>query len=187
MRTIFIFPLALLLLQACDKAPNPVKEMKTAYVDTSRLLDEYNEAKDIEAKYKAKGDEMGKDLEAEVAKFKSEAVDFQKNAQSRGPAWAQENGMRLQKKEQELSYAQQALVQQIREESGVEMDSLVSKVKKFIKSYGKEKGYTYIYGTGEAATILYAEDKLDITAEIVRLLNEKYKSASKEVTPKEGK
>jgi len=69
--------------------------------------------------------------------------------------------------------------QQLQQESGVEMDSVVSNVKKFIKSYGKEKGYAYIYGTGEAATILYAEDKYDITKDIIKLLNEKYNSTSK--------
>lgn len=172
-------------LMSCNNATTTVKEMKTAFVDTSKLLEDYNEAKDIEAKYKSKGEEMGKELEAEVAKFKAEATSFQKNAQSKGQAWAQENGARLQKQEQELSYAQQALVQQLREESGVEMDSLVKNVKKFIKDYGKEKGYTYIYGTGEAATILYAEDKLDITAEIVKLLNDKYKASDKKVGRKE--
>lgn len=57
------------------------------------------------------------------------------------------------------------------------MDSLVVNVRKFIKSYGKEKGYAYIYGTGEAATVLYAEDKYDITNDVVKLLNDKYKKA----------
>jgi outer membrane protein len=59
------------------------------------------------------------------------------------------------------------------------MDSLVSGVKKFIKAYGKEKGYSYIYGTGDAATVLYAEDKYDITKEVVKALNDKYKSTAK--------
>lgn len=52
-------------------------------------------------------------------------------------------------------------------------------LKKFIKSYGKEKGYAYIYGTGDAASILYAEDKFDITKEIIKALNDKYKTAAK--------
>jgi Skp family chaperone for outer membrane proteins len=56
-------------------------------------------------------------------------------------------GAELQKREQQLSYAQQALSQQLQQESGTEMDTLVSGVKKFIKAYGKEKGYSYIYGT----------------------------------------
>lgn len=170
-------------LVSCNQKSADVKEIKTAYVDTSKLLEEYTEAKDIEAKYKAKSDEMGRELEAEVNRFKSEAAHFQKNAQANGQAWAQQKGAELQKREQQLQYAQQAMIQQLQQESGAEMDTLVKSVKKFIKDYGKEKGYAYIYGTGEAVSILYAEEKYDITKEIVKLLNDKYKDAPK----KEGK
>lgn len=177
-KLVIVMALSLAII-SCNKSTE-VKEVKTAYVDTSKLLEDYNEAKDIQSKYKNKSTVMGKELEAEVAKFKSEAASFQKNAQANGQVWAQENGARLQKKEQELGYAQQAMLQQLQQESGVEMDTLVKKVKKFIKSYGKEKGYAYIYGTGEAVSILYAEDKYDITKEIVKLLNEKYKAPKTE-------
>ena len=129
---------------------------------------------------------MGKELENEVARFKYEASNFQKNAQLNGQAWAQQKGAELQKREQELSYAQQALVRQLQEESGAEMDTLVKSVKKFIKDYGKEKGYDYIYGTGEAVSILYAKDKYDITKELVKLLNDKYKSGSNSEAKKES-
>ncbi len=166
---------------SCNKTAE-VASSKTAYVDTSKLMSEYTEAKDIEAKYKAKSEEMGKELEAEVARFKTEAASFQKNAQINGQAWAQQKGAELQKREQQLQYAQQSIAQQLQQESGVEIDSVVSNVKKFIKTYGKEKGYAYIYGTGEAATILYAEDKYDITKDIIKLLNDKYKSGSKPAT-----
>lgn len=170
-----LFVLALTVM-SCNQN-NEVKEVKTAYIDTSKLLQEYTESKDIEAKYKAKSQEMGKELDAEVARFKNEAQNFQKNAQANGQAWAQQKGAELQKREQQLTYAQQAMLQQLQQESGKEMDSLIVNVRKFIKSYGKEKGYAYIYGTGEAATVLYAEDKYDITEEVVKLLNDKYKKA----------
>jgi outer membrane protein len=164
---------------SCNKTAE-VASTKTAYVDTSKLMIEYTEAKDIEAKYKAKSEEMGRELEAEIAKFKAEAGSFQKNAQMNGEAWAQQKGAELQKREQQLQYAQQSIAQQLQQESGVEIDSVVSSVKKFIKSYGKEKGYAYIYGTGDAASILYAEDKYDITNELIKLLNDKYKSSKSE-------
>ncbi|NBW28188.1 MAG: OmpH family outer membrane protein [Flavobacteriaceae bacterium] len=160
---------------SCNKTAE-VASTKTAYVDTSKLMMESLEAKDIEAKYKAKSEEMGRELEAEIAKFKLEAGSFQKNAQMNGQAWAQQKGAELQKREQQLQYAQQSIAQQLQQESGVEIDSVVSGVKKFIKAYGKEKGYAYIYGTGDAASILYAEDKYDITNELIKLLNDKYKS-----------
>ena len=165
---------------SCNKTAE-VASTKTAYVDTSKLMIEYTEAKDIEAKYKAKSEEMGKELEIEIAKFKAEAGSFQKNAQMNGQAWAQQKGAELQKREQQLQYAQQSIAQQLQQESGVEIDSVVSSVKKFIKSYGKEKGYAYIYGTGDAASILFAEDKYDITNEIIKLINDKYKSSKSEV------
>ncbi len=165
---------------SCNKKAE-VATTKTAYVDTSKLMMESTEAKDIEAKYKAKSEEMGKELEIEIAKFKAEAGSFQKNAQMNGQAWAQQKGAELQKREQQLQYAQQSIAQQLQQESGVEIDSVVSSVKKFIKSYGKEKGYAYIYGTGDAASILFAEDKYDITNEIIKLINDKYKSSKSEV------
>ncbi|MET0759089.1 MAG: OmpH family outer membrane protein [Flavobacterium sp.] len=182
-KTIIIIALAFSII-SCNKEV-AVKDFKTAYIDTSKLMEEYTESKDIEAKYKAKADEMGRELEAEAARFKSDAANFQKNAQANGQAWAQQKGAELQKREQQLQYAQQAMMQQLQQESAVERDTLVSGVKKFIKDYGKEKGYTYIYGTGDAASILYAEEKYDITKEITKLLNEKYSSAAKkeETTP----
>ncbi|MCD0464408.1 OmpH family outer membrane protein [Flavobacterium sp. ENC] len=167
-----------ILVVSCGKTAE-VKEVKTAYVDTSVLMKEYTEAKDLEAKYKGQAEEKGRQLQAEITRFKQDAASFQSQAQANGQAWAQQRGAELQKREQQLGYAQQALSQQLQQESGVEMDSLVSGVKKFIKEYGKKNGYSYIYGTGDAATVLYAEEKYDITKDIIKALNDKYKAAPK--------
>lgn len=175
----FILVAITMALVSCNKPAEAAKEVKTAYVDTSELMKQYTEAKDLEAKFKAKAEEKGRQLEAEINRFKQEAANFQAQAQANGQEWAQKKGAELQKREQQLTYAQQALSQELQAESAKEMDSLVSGVKKFIKAYGKEKGYAYIYGTGDAATILYAEDKFDITKEIIKSLNDKYKQPAK--------
>lgn len=163
---------------SCNKTTE-VKEAKTAYIDTVKLMSEYTEAKDLDAKYKAKSEEVGRKLEVEEANFKADAAYFQKNAQANGQAWAQQKGAELQKRQQDLQYAAQNIAQQIQQAHGTEMDSVVKTVKAFIKDYGKEKGYSYIYGTGDAATILYAEEKFDITSDIIKMLNEKYSKAGK--------
>ena len=176
-KSLLIITLSILIV-SCKKTAE-VKEVKTAYVDTSVLMKEYTESKDLEAKYKAKSEEKGRELEVEINRFKQDAANFQNQAQANGQAWAQQKGAELQRREQQLGQAQQSLSQQLQQESGVEMDSLVKGVKSFIKSYGKEKGYAYIYGTGDAASVLYAEDKYDITKEIIKALNEKYKAPEK--------
>lgn len=178
MKKALLFIAISISLVSCDKKAE-VKEFKTAYVDTAVLMKEYTETKDLEAKYKGQAAEKGRQLEAEINRFKQDAANFQRNAQANGQEWAQKNGAELQRREQQLGQAQQALQMQLQQESGKEMDSLVKGVKKFIKDYGKKEGYAYIYGTGDAASILYAEEKYDITKDIVKLLNEKYKSTAK--------
>jgi len=72
---------------------------------------------------------------------------------------------------------QQAMMQQLQDESGQEMDSLDKGIKDFIKEHGKAKEYDYILSTADgASTVLYSKDGQDITDEIVKLLNDKYKA-----------
>ena len=163
---------------SCNKATD-AKEFKTAYIDTSKLMEESTESKDIEAKYKSKAEVMDSKLKVEAQKFQSEAANFQKNAAANGQAWAQQKGAELQQREQQLQYAQQGMLQELQGESGKEMDSLVTKYKKIFKEYGKEKGYDYVFGSGEAANVLYAKDQYDITKEIIKLVNDKYKAEGK--------
>ena len=178
MKKIIVAAVLALAVVSCNKTTEAAV-VKTAYVDTSKLMDEYTAAKDIEAKYKAKSQELGKGLQDKVARFQAEAQSFRTNAQANGQAWAQQKGAELAKREQELRYEQDALLQQLQSESGKEMDTLVKKAKQFIKDYGKEKGYDYIYGTGEAVCILYAKDQYDITKDIIKLLNDIYASEGK--------
>ena len=178
-KTIILFALAISII-SCNKTTTTTKEFKTAYIDTSKLMEESTEGKDIEAKYKAKAKVMGNQLEADVSRFKSEAASFKQNAQKNGEAWAQQKGSELQQKEQQLNYAQQAMMQQLQQESGVEQDSLVKRYRKMIKEYGKQKGYDYVYGSGDASpSVLYAKDGYDITKEMIKMVNDQYKSEGK--------
>jgi outer membrane protein len=160
-------------------------EFKTAYVDTTKMMEDYTEAKQLDEKYKTKGEVMGRELEVAAKNLKAEMNGFQQNAMAKGQAWAQQKGSELQQRQQELQYAQQAMLQQLQSESAKEMDTLVKKVKQQIKDYGKDKGYDYIYGTGDAVSILYAKESYDITKDVTKMLNDKFvstpKAESKEV------
>ena len=155
------------------------KEYKTAYIDIFKLMDKSTEAKDIEAKYKGKAEEMGAQLKVEATKLEGEKNSFQASAQKNGQVWAQQKYGELQQREQQLQNAQQGMFQQLQGESGTEMDSLESKYKKIFKEFGKDKGYDYIFGTGQPASVLYAKDSYDVTKELVKIVNDKYKSEGK--------
>jgi outer membrane protein len=74
--------------------------------------------------------------------------------------WAQKRSWIA--REQELGYAQQALAQQLQQQGGVEMDSLVSGVKNSLNRTVKKK-VILISMYWRCSSILYAEDKYDIT------------------------
>lgn len=176
-KIVFLVALAISVM-ACDKSPK-ASEFKTAYVDTQKMMEGYTEAKELDEKYKTKGEVMGRELEVAAKNLKAEMAGFQQAAMAKGQAWAQQKGAELQQRQQQLQYADQAMMQQLQQESGKEMDTLVKSVKQFIKEFGKKEGYDYIYGTGDAATVLYAKDSYDITKEITKALNDKYATKAK--------
>ncbi|MBL7886337.1 MAG: OmpH family outer membrane protein [Flavobacterium sp.] len=186
-KIIALVALSVAFVSCNQNASVETKDFKTAYIDTSKLMEESTEAKDIEAKYKDKAAEMDGKLKGQVARFESETRDFQANMQKNGEAWAKQKYNELARTEQELQYAKQGIMQQLQMESGKEMDSLVKKYKQIFKDYGKEKGYDYIYGTGDAASVLYAKDSYDITKEMIKLVNNKYTDEKDAPAKKEEK
>lgn len=183
MRKVFLTAVAGVLLMACNQAEQPVANSSNniVYIDSSKMLENYQGALDIEAKFKAKSEQMGKELDTEVNKFRADVAFFEQNAQSKGMQWAQQTGAALQEREQRLAYTQQAMMQQLQTESGAEMDELVKEIKNLIQEHGKAKGYDFILSTAdEINNILYAKEGKDITDEIIKLLNDNYKAKQSE-------
>ena len=166
------------LLVSCNKEETKDNSIKTAYINTTELIEGYKKFTDEDEKFKVKSDEMTRPLEAKFKAFQKEANGFEANARRKGMAWAQEKGAELQRREQELTYEQNALLQQLQNEGGALRDSIISEVKDYVKVYGKKNGYDYLYGTGDAATIMYAKDQYDITADLVKELNSNYAKAN---------
>lgn len=195
MKKIMVLAVAALSFVACNKETaekgNDTKSttqtgaLKTAYIDTEVLMKDYQEFKDFEAKFKTMSDKMKNELESDARKFQNDVLDLQKSAQTKGMEWAQKRQAELERRQQRLADKEQNYMKKFQDESAVERDSMVSRMKKFIKEYGKEKGYDYIYGTGDAASVLYAKEQYDLTKEVLDLLHKQYEEKTgKKVEPK---
>lgn len=149
-------------------------EQKTAYVDTTKLIQEYKEMKDVESDFTAKSDLVRKELDSAAKEFQLEVQEYQKSMNSMSQSQRQAKEQELMQKNQMLQQQQQLRGGKLREESDAAIDSIVTKVKDFVKGYGEENGYTYIFGSNESANIMYAKDGLDITEEVLEDLNKGY-------------
>lgn len=150
-------------------------EQKTAYVDTTRLIQEYTEMQEVEAEFTTKSDRVKGELDSLARSFQQEVQEYQQNMGTMSTAERQETEERLMRKQQSIQQQQQQMGNQLRQESDVVIDSIVEKVKGYVREYGKENDYTYIFGSNESANIMYAEEGLDITEEVLEKLNNSYR------------
>ncbi|MEQ3661116.1 MAG: OmpH family outer membrane protein [Flavobacterium sp.] len=174
-RALLILGIAFAMI-SCNKNEQKTENFKTAYIDTAELLKDYAKYKAEEEKFKVKSEEMGRPLESKFRAFENEVKNLQSSARVKGQAWAQQKDYELQQRQQQLGIEQNALLQQLQLEGAQLRDSIVKELRQYIKDYGKKEGYDYIYGTGDAATILYSKDSYNITKEVLEKLNKDYSS-----------
>ncbi len=160
--------LAILSVFACQ-------ESKIGFVDNQKLMDDYQEKVDVEAKLKVKADALTQKRDSISQTFQMRLQAFQAKAQKMPQAQAQEEYGQLQQEGQFIGQQLQQQEQQLQMQSQTEMDSIISKVKREIKAYGKANGYTYILGGGDGGSVLYGAESQDVTAPILKVLNDKYK------------
>ncbi len=151
------------------------QQNKIGFVDSVKLMDEYQEKIDVEARFKTKADALSKKRDSISQSFQMELQAFQTKAQKMSQQKAQEEYGGIQQRGQMIGQRLQQEEQQLQATGQVEMDSLVQKVKKEIKEYGKANGYTYILGGGDGGSVLYGEEANDLTQAILKILNDKYK------------
>ncbi len=163
----FLIAIALLGLIGCQ-------EQKIGYVDSVKLMEGYQEKKDIEAKYKLRTDSLTKKRDSISQAFQAEAQAFQSEAQKMSQQKAQEEYGKLQQRGQQIGQQLQMAEQQMQMEGQTEMDSLVNKVRKVVREYGEDNGYTFILGGGDGGSVLYGEESKDLTEEILKVLNDSY-------------
>lgn len=146
-------------------------ENKTAYVDTTKLIQEFSEMKEVEARFTTRSEGLKRELDSVARGFQADVQAYQENMATMSQAERQAAEQELMQKQQMLQQQQQMRSGQLRQESDAVIDSLITKVKDFVKVYGEENGYTYIFGSNESANIMYAEEGLDITQEVLEELN----------------
>lgn len=148
---------------------------KIAFVDSSKLIKEYQERIDLENTYKVKFEKFQSKLDSSSNSLQQELQAFQTDAKKMSQNNAQAKYNELMQKRQQLAQQLQNEEAILNQESGQAVDSLVKKIRTFVKDYGKTNGYTYILGENEGGNVFYGEASKDITDEVLRSLNNAYK------------
>ena len=149
---------------------------KIAYVNTGKLMVGFAESNVVEKEIKTEDEKWQKQykqlqdsLEATVKKMTKEYNDAP-------PAKKKEMQDMLSARNQEVNNFKQANIKKIQELRDNKMKGVVEKVNVYLAEYGKKHRYTIIFGTMAGGNIVYADERsIDITEDIIKGLNERYK------------
>lgn len=164
MKKIVLVLVAMVTLASCNQP-------KTAFVDSTKLMKDYKKNQAIEADFKIKEEKLKKEVDSIAGLLEQEFKAFQAKAQKMNRKKAEKLYAELMQKQQYFEQIFQQKKQGILIKAQGKMDSLSQDVKKFIKDYGKKNGYTYIYNSGDGASVLFGDEKLDITTALTNALN----------------
>lgn len=169
MKNIIYVVLAVLMFASCQQS------QKIAYVDNSKLINDYQEKIEVEAVLKTKIAAYEKRRDSLTRAFQLDVQEAEIKAKQMSQANLQKLQQEFQQKDQALGQRLQFEQQQIAQESQAQNDSLIKKVKAFVKDYGKTNGYSFILGSNEAGSVMFGKEDADLTQVILDALNANYK------------
>jgi|TARA_R110002012_G_scaffold321157_1_gene547836 outer membrane protein len=168
MKKIGLILVIALAMSSCQK-------QKFGFVNNTKVINEVNFKKDLEAKFNLKEEKINKKADSLGRSFQEEVkVASELAATLKDQNRIQELSQNLQQKNDNLSRMLQGEKQQLANEYRTEVDSLIANVKTFVKDYGKSNGYDYIFGTSDnTASVMYGPEGDDLTEEIIKKFNDK--------------
>jgi len=145
------------------------------YVNQDSLLSKYDYFKDMSKRLEDKGKSAQSDVGSRQQALQREAAEYQKSANTLSADQRATTEQRLQREGQEFQQYQQNAAAQFQNEQADEQKKLYEKVAAFIKDYAKEKGYKMVLTFQKGNTTMwYGDPGLDVTADVVKRLNDAY-------------
>ncbi len=193
MRSKFIFSLfaGALLFTQCQNptAPKPVttgtnaveavasglSSAKVVYVDLDSLQEKYAWFKDTKVSFEQRERALASSIDAKAQDLQRQMATLNEKAQKgiTPPAQLQQEGQSLQRRQQELVGERDKKSKELVDESQQFNATLQKRVQTVLGQLQQQKGYDYVmsYSKGGGGTLLYVNNKLDVTKEVLALLN----------------
>lgn len=146
-----------------------------AYINSDTLLQNYQYFKDMADQLEEKRKKMEANFTTRAKGLENEIATFQRTAQSMTINQARAAEEELMKKRENLMKYQETLSQDLMLEENKINNELYNKVSEYLNDYGKKNNYQLVLTYQKGSGVLYANDGLNITKEVIDGLNNTYK------------
>ncbi len=148
--------------------------LSIAYINSDSLLKNYNFFKELEKRLIEKREKLNIEYQNRAEGLQKEFATFQSTAGNMTINQARAVEEDLRKKQQNLMMYQEQLGQQLMQEEGKMNADLYDKVSDYLHVYGSNKNLQIVLTYTKGSGVLYANEGLDITDQILAGLNEAY-------------
>jgi outer membrane protein len=152
-----------------------------AYVNIDTIILNFNMANDRKNDLAAKQKSAEAELNSKGVTYQKGVNDYQdkvnKGLVTRSAAAQMEQA--LVQQQQELVNLRDKLQQDLMEEQTVMNRQVIDYITKFLEENRSEYNYQYILGKSFGSLVLYSDEGLDITKQVLAALNKKYSSEKK--------
>ncbi len=162
-------------INASDSTLMAMPGINAVYVNGDSLLENYEYFKNAKKQFEAKTLRTEKEIDSKRSVLELEFTNYQKMASSMSAEQRARTEESLMRKEQELRLFSENAANKLQEEQSKFNEELFDRVSKYLKEHSKEKSYKVVFNFTKGAGILYADDSLNITNEILEGLNREYK------------
>jgi len=154
----------------------PLQDRGIAYVELDTVIAYFDMANDKGAELDEKTKSSEAELTAKSQAFDRDVRDYQNKAQKGliTRATAAEMEQTLSQQQQNLLALRDQMAMNLNEESVVAQRQVLEYINQFLVEYNEEHGYQYILAKQFPGPILYSDTTMDITADVIAGLNEKY-------------
>ena len=157
-------------------------DAKIVYINTDSLLIKYEYARVLSDILIKKEESSRTDLNERVRVFQQDMNEFQRKLQNNGflsLERAQNEERRLINKEQELQELNEKFMNELMREQDKMNRELRDTITMLLSSYCVKNSYELVLSNTLGDNVLFAEKDLDITDDVVEILNERYKAGKK--------
>lgn len=151
-----------------------IGDLSIAYVNSDSLLKNYDFFKALEKQLIAKRDKLTSEYQNRAEGLQKEIANFQSTSGNMTISQARAVEEDLRNKQQNLMMYQEQLGQQLREEEAKMNTELYDKVSGYLKDYGTNENLKIVLTYTKGSGVLYANEGLDITTQILDGLNKAY-------------
>jgi len=148
-------------------------DLKVGYVDLQRALMEVGEGQQAKNRLKSEIDKKKAEFESENKKLREDGMILDRQASAMSEEVRVQKMKELQQRVMQISEKGQKLQVEFVEKERVELKKIFDKMDPIVAAIAKREGLAMVFEKTDSG-LVFAEQGLDVTNELVRTYNEKY-------------